>query len=106
MAEVEGERADFAGEAHGLEEGVGHDGLAGPAGMDAVLPGDHVVGAPLLLRLKALHEHGKEDVGKADVLGLGEVDVDIAEIEEVEVEVGDRAGGGFDPVGHFAYGAG
>ena len=103
---IPSELSDGAVQAEGLEEGVGHDGLAGPSGVDAVLAGDHVAGAVLLLGGETGGEHGPEDVGEADALGLGDVDVVVAQLEEAEVEVVLGAGGGLHPGGHGADRAG
>ena len=105
-AEVDGVRADIALNAETFEESIGHDDLAGPAGVDTVLAGDAVVGAVFGFGRAVLGDHGPEDVGEGDFFLFGDLDVDVAEFEQVQVELFLGVGLRFGPGGDFADAAG
>ena len=71
-------------ETEGLQVGGGHHDVTRPARMDAVVAFELETFAVLGARSVALREHRPVDVREGDVLGFGDFDVDVAELEERE----------------------
>ena len=71
--------------------------MAGPAGVHAVIPLELEAFAILGAGLMALHEHRPIDIGERDLLGLRDLDADVAEVEQREVELLPGALGGLHP---------
>src|SRR5690606_21436750 len=95
--EGEGEGADGTVEAETLEEGLGHEQLAGGRGVEAVPAERGVVPTQGGLGLGQSGRHGVVDVGEGQALFLGELTSDVAEagqglVVDVSVEAGEVVG--------------
>ena len=79
--------AQVAIDAHAFEKSVGHDDLAGPRRVHAVLAGNLEILALRELGLPVGEQHRPIDVREGDVLRLGDLHVDVAEPGKREIQV-------------------
>ena len=106
LRQVDDEGSNLAIQPEGLEKGVSHYRVPGPAGLHAIAAGNGVVGAVLVLRRDAGVQHRPKNIGKSDIFRLGDLDADVAQIAEIQIQIFDGAVGVFHPAGHLAHAAG